>query len=540
MKESVGNYSWGSNASRRLRKRGTGLVKYSVVILGIALAWFLWITRDVYPISNFILQGSQLEFYIHDIMEKQEKVLKSKVFQATPDSIEAKRSVSAFSEDIPLPRWLLNNLNHGVCYISRSTTTDPRTLLVVTRMTRIGCLAERILRLFPEVTWDYAGGLNLYRVQNMGVYYAVRGRTFLLSPDRGRLIEALTIVPEHCLDKVLFEENSRVAGNADLYCRMLPHAWPSLEPFFSDVTIAFRIEPDALRLMLSATFTPRFTEQCASILPVGQQTILPAPFDAMAAVSLNFGRPLPEVLQGLNLMLQAHGYPIHTLWPQESADADTGSIAHFQRLLVPLLQSAGPTARLGWFGVDALEMVPTPLVAATFQVDIDTLLLCFERINPPNSRPSEGMDWSLVFKEELMMAHAPFVGGPNMKPTIAKFRDGILLSTSLPLAERLQENPSLVADFKREGNLFIHARPLEIAESILSAAKELAASGLLKGYNEETLQQVAQPWLTFAHTLQSAVLLASWNDGRFRAEIKLATVPTDSASVAVGKMAESP
>ena len=120
-----------------------------------------------------------------------------------------------------------------------------------------------------------------------------------------------------------------------------------------------------------------------------------------------------------------------------------------------------------------------------------------------------------------MLAYAPFVGGPNMTPTLAKFAEGAILSSSMPLAMELQATPRLVSDFNQEGNLYLVVRPREAAEAVADAAREFALSGLLRGYTPESLEQEIASWMAAAATVRESALLASWSGGNLHLELKI-------------------
>lgn len=531
MSDAVRSYSRGGNSSKRrrlIRRHGPGFAKFMLPVLGLALVWGIWVTWDRQPIQSFISKGNNVEIYINSLVDRRRDMINTNVLSLLPENSKAHEAVSAITGDLPVPEWLVNNLNSGLCHVSGPGLDQFDEALVVMKMTRIGCIAERFARFLPAVEGDAAGGLHLYHVPEAGVYYAVRGRTFLLSASRDRLVHTLTRTAAETLTREEFEDGLRMAGGADIYCRVLPDALPLPSKPFERLSFAVRFEPESARLLVQGEFSPAFREQYGALFPEAPGRPLPAPFDSIAAVSLDFGKPLPEILDSLAAVFQ--GVPAVPEWLWRSYKLQEGQeiVTSLQPLIASIIQASGPRLRLGWFGIDPHEMVPAPLVAATFETDTDQVLLLFEGI--PELPPSaEEIDLVPRVNAEQMLVHVPFVGGPNLEPTLLTFNEGIIFSSSLPLAVELQKNPRLVPDFKQEGNLYICVKPSAAANSLLDAARELAFSGLLRGHTVDTLEIAAKPWVSSAAAVREAALLASWNSGNVRAELKIGMEPAAAA-----------
>ena len=383
MSDVVRSYSRGGGPSKRkrlFRRSGAGIAKYLFFLLLAGFVWSLWTTRDTHPMVTFIGRERTFETYINNVIDRRHDILKSSVWRLLPADSQGRKLLDALSGELPVPEWLLNNLNAGLCHISGPGFDRMDQVLVVTRMTRIGCLAERIARLLPTVLHDRAGGLNLYHVPDAGVYYAVRGRTFLITPSRTCLIRALTLDGDEALSHEEFEEGIRMAGGADIYCRVMPEAWTLPSRPFDQMAFAMRFEPDSARVMIQAGLSSEFQAQYAALLPVNAAGKLPAPFDATASLSLDLGRPLPEFLEGLSQVLDGpdgknDGFLQILLAPREE-----GPLTSIQPLIASVLLSSGSLVRVGWFGMDPHELLPMPLLAATFDADADRMLMLFEEI----------------------------------------------------------------------------------------------------------------------------------------------------------------
>lgn len=527
MSDVVRNYSWGSNSSKRrrfIRRHGTGIAKFLIPLILITLLVGAWITRDNAPASLFIAKENRVEVYIDNPVDRRKDLLNSNLLGLLPETSNARRAVNAFTGDLPIPEWLANNVSSGLCHISGPDLDHMDSAIVVTTMTRIGCIAERIARFLPSVERDYAGGLKIYKVPEAGIYYAVRGRTFVLSANRDSLIQALTRTADDILTAEEFEERLRLGDGADIFCRILPEAIPLPGRPFDVLSFAVRFEPESARFLVQGDFSSDFLDRYGSLFPEKGEKPLPAPFDSIAAVSLDFGKPLPEVLDSLALVFQDSSAIPKSVWESYKLREGLDVVTSLQPLIASIIQASGPRLRLGWFGIDSNEMVPAPLLAATCETDTDQVLLLFEGI--PEMPPSqEEIDLVPRVNAEQLLVHVPFLGGPNLKPTLLTFNEGIIFSSSLPLALDLQKDPHLVPEFKQQGNLYVCVKPPEAAKCLLEAARELAFSGLLRGYTPDSLEIAAKPWVASAASVREAQMLASWSGGTVRAELKLSMEP---------------
>lgn len=523
MSEVVRNYSWGRNSSKRrrlIRRHGKGIAKFLFPVLVVTLIIGIWTTRDNYPASSFIAKENRVEVYIDNPVARRRDLLNSNILGLLPENFSARKAVEAFSGDLPIPEWLLNNVSSGLCHISSPDLDHMDQAIVVTSMTRIGCIAERIARFLPAVERDFAGGLHVYHVRESSIFYAVRGRTFVLSASRDSLIQALTRTEAEALTPEDFEERLRLGEGADIFCRILPEAVPLPGRPFDQLSFAVRFEPESTRFLMEGEFSSDFLARYGALFPEKGEKPLPAPFDSIASVSLDFGKPLPEVLDSLAQVFQDSSAIPDWIWESYKLKDGLDAVTSLQPLIASIIQASGPRFRLGWFGIDSNEMVPAPLLAATCETDTDQVLLLFEGI--PELPPSqEEIDLVPRVNAEQMLVHVPFVGGPNLKPTLLTFKEGIIFSSSLPLALDLQKDPRLVPEFKQQGNLYICVKPPQAAKCLLEAARELAFSGLLRGYTSDSLELAAKPWVTSAATVREAEVLASWTGGSVRAEIKL-------------------
>ena len=523
MTDVVRNYTWGNARRRRrgFRRHGSGCAKFFVPVLILLALWCLWLTRDNFEPHAFIDADSGVEIYITDVIDKRADILRSRVLTLIPESSEGRDIMRTVAEDPPVPEWLLNNLSAGLCHISGPGIEDARQLVLSTRMTRIGSIVERLIRFTPAVNKDYASGLRLRHIPEAGIYYAPRGRTLLLSLSRDSLIHALTLRPDAALDAGLYQEGIHMATGADLFCRIDARGIPLDQPPFEKVEIAVRIERDTARLAVQGRLSPSFMEQYTPFLKGLTPQPLPAPLDGIVSVSMATAMPLPALIASL-----AEPFPAlktaSAFLKQDEEDKDLlEPVTEIQSLMQQTLSDAGATMRLSWLGVEPYEMMPAPVLAATFDADTYRVLALFERIAPAPGVTS-GVDLAPRLDDEYTLAYAPFVGGPAIEPAVAIYGNGMLFSTSANVARELLQTAPLTATHPQDGNLYISLKPNEAITAYLDTAREFAVSGLLRNHTETSLEDVMQPWVDASAALDTVVLFVTCDNGALRAELKLA------------------
>jgi len=491
--------------------------------------WVIWVTRDNYSMESFISRDRAYEAYIQNVVRRRRDVFESNVWRLLPVESGAGSTVEKISGELPIPEWLLNNLSAGLCHISGPAFDQPGEVLVATKMTRIGCLAERMVRWLPAVVGDYSGGLRLRHIPEVGLFYAVRGRTLMFSPSRDQLIRALTLAEADALNRSEFEEGIRMAGNEDIYCRLMPDEIPLVSPTFDTLDVVVRFEEDSARMLVQGAFSDEFLRDYGMLLLQPSDRLLPSPFDAPIAVSLDFGQPLSRVIDALAHVSAETGlvapHILNAYRPAEAGDI----IVSLPPLIAAVAAQSGPRLRLGWFGFDHLEMLPAPLLAATFEAEKDGVLMLYEGIVSPLGAQEE---IDLVPRiEQDMLVHVPLIGGSNLEPTLVPFSDGFLLSSSYPLAMDLKNSKGLTESFTQSGNIYVFIKPREGAQSLLDVARELAFSGLLKGYTPDTLEKAAGPWMNAAESLSDIAVLGSWGGGALNAQFKISMRPVSDVPV---------
>lgn len=526
MSDTVRHYGSLASTGRRRPRRGRLRTLLVLALLGaIGYAW--WITRDTWPPPRLIPGDQKFWLVVTDVAGKREKLAQSEVLQSLSRWIDTSALQKALEQDLPLPGWVVNNLMGETCYISGNDTKEFRDVLVVSRMTRVGTILERLHVFSGSVEDDPAGGLDLRKVADRPLYYAVRGRMLAISPDRRTLIRALTLRPEECASGKALERASNLSGSEDLRGSIVLGQDDPLGALVQAMGFALRIDPAQAKLKCRATLRPDVESRAAELLRDVSPQPLRAPVDGMLVVSADFRKPVREVWAGLG---DALGVPALSAekwdaWRELPEEGPPG----VPQVLTAVLEQAGPGICLSWCGVDLNEMIPVPELAGRFdagKTSLDAVYASFPPIPPdaPEWAPYPRYD---AKRKRLVL---PLMGGPSLKPTAAAQGNAILVSTSGAVADRLLAQPLSGETLPQRGNLYVRMRPAECVDAIAGAAELLVEVDALKGYTRESFDREVRNWKSKAEAVESVSLLLAVDEGEVLGELTVAARVGDTGT----------
>jgi len=522
MSDVVRNYNRGGTVRRRrqgLRRHGTGIAKFLIPPLILLSFWVFWATRNNYDRSSFIPENPAVEIYIYDVVAKHSRIAVSNLGELIPESAQARQYWEKLSGELPAPEWLINNLSTDLCHLYGASFERPEEMIITTQMTRIGRIAEWVIRFYTDIEKDAAGGLNLYSVPNFNLYYAVRGRVLIASFSRNQLIRALTLRTEDTVTQERLDENISKARVSDIFlCIPESESEPPLP--FTNMEATIHIEPTNTVIAFQGVLAPEFITDYAPFMATVTPQKLPEPFDCMATAGINLGIPFRDIIEQLREVHPVFEGMSDFLKSAPDSEATLSSVADITSLFREALRVTGSKTRIACFGMEPYEMLPMPYLAASFNADTDAVLALFERIEP-FSGVVEEVDTTLRLDEDILLAYSPVIGGQAIKPTIASYGGGMLISSSATLARELTKSPQLLQTYSEEGNLYLAAKPYPVTVACVDAARELAFSGLLRGHNETSLNETAQPFLDAASKVDNITLFSSCNRGLIRMNMKL-------------------
>lgn len=532
MSDTVRSYSTQAGARRRRRKgfrpRHAGLITVFVL-----LGYASWTTRDVHPIARFIPADQKYCIEFVELLETRTRIAQSAVWSALPESVlmgEVPVLLGLDPESAGAPPagmfgWVFNNLVPGSLYLTGRDLETFGDVLVLSRMSRVGCLLERFHDLVPGVDADPAGGLELRRIPDQGIYYAVRGRVLMASPSREALIRSLVLAPEDAVSEEVLDATLGRVGREDVHGTVTLAEDDPLGQAFSSVGFAVRIDPSEAQVVCRARLREAFRDQWRGLLDEAEPRPLTAPPDGMLTVSADFGKPVREVWTGLAEGLE--GYGIEAIssedwqtWEQPPEDGEIGP----QHFFAGLLGSTGPGIRLSWCGVDLNEMVPMPEIAGTFDADPEAIPR-FVEATP--AAPDDAVPWASFarYDEETQRVHLPMAGGPSIEPTAVPCAAGLLVSTSKTVADELVAAVP-TEHLPGEGNLYIRVRPYPCVEKIVEAGRLLAEQNLLRGHTLESYAATTGEWLASAASIEQVSALVAVEKDELRLDLSLVCAGT--------------
>lgn len=508
------------------RRRGRFRSLLVVCIVG-ASAYAWWITRDTYPLPRLIPGDQKFWLVVTDIAEKREKVAQSDVLNSLSRWFDISTVEKALQQDIPLPDWVVNNLMGQTCYISGNDTKEFTDVLVVSKMTRVGTILERLHMFSGSVEADPAGGLELRKIEGQPVYYAARGRVLALSPSRDALIRALTLRPEDCASGKALARALEQSGSEDLQGSIALGTDDPLGTLVEAMGFALRIDAAQAKLKCRATLRPDVETRLGKLLRDAAPQRLRTPADGMLMVSADFRKPVREVWAGLG---EALGQPTLSAetwdgWKQMPEEGPPG----MAQVLTTVLDQSGPGISLSWCGMDLNEMFPVPEIAGTFdpgQTSLEAVYASFP------IAPEGAPEWAPYprYDEKQARLVLPMMGGPSLKPTAAVRGNTLYVSTSSTVAARILAKPGTTESLPEPGNLYVRMRPAACVEALADAAELLVEVDALKGYTRETFEQEARIWKEKARALDDISMLLSVDQGEILGELTVTTKVEDTGA----------
>jgi hypothetical protein len=453
------------------------------------------------------------------------RVAESSIWASAPKSTGLDKIPQLLRQDLGMPEWVLRNLVSGDCFITGNDIRDFHDVVVLTRMSRIGCALQWATRFVPEIKRDSAGGLALRKLDNPDVYFAVRGRILVLSPSREAITRALTLAPKDALPVDVLAREAEQSGQSDLSGVVEFSETDPMGDVFSNLEFTLSVDPTAVRAQSRGTLRDAWIERGGDLLAGLSPKQLLKPPDGWCQVSGDFGKPLRDVLFFLARNIPQL-QPLEAQWQQwESlpltADNAASSIAP---VLARVLGPSGPGWTLSLVGADMNEIFPVPLLAGTFGAEqmTDESLAALLPPLPPAAKP-----WDSIprFDQERKVMLVPMIGGPSMQPTFG-LRDKLLVaSSSQTVAEGLLASPETAKTLQDAGNLYMRITPLPIVQTVDKLATMLGQYDLLKGETPESAREKLKQWATTAEKIQDISVLLGCEGARLMVDFGMSCKP---------------
>ncbi|MBX3180738.1 MAG: hypothetical protein KF886_25605 [Candidatus Hydrogenedentes bacterium] len=512
MSETIRSYSsGGAGVYGAPGSRGRTFRRVMLVMLAAGAVWIFWTTRDTWPAEALVPGEQTYRIQAARLLASRQDAAGSPLWRlgVLPERYHAVPEL--LGNNFGLPDWVLNNLVSGTCYISGKDTLAFSDVLVVTRMSRIGCLIERYHRYFggPEV--DYAGGLELRRMPESGVYYAVRGRTLVFSPARDALIAALTLP----LDESLARREDRDGSAAgDLHGTVAPRESDPLGAYIERADFALAFAPGMVRFYAEARMRAAWRAPLDAIGSGGSSGPLSAPSNGGVVVAGDLGAPLPAVWRAVDEMAGGWLSGTTATWPGFApGEGEAG-----ERFREALQEAMGPGFTLRWTGVDVDGVLPLPELDVWLETRADAAawLEAIPAIGPdatpladaPYRNPDRGV------------VHWPQGWGSVFEPALAPVPGGVRLALH---AAHLEQIPAAGPPVAVSSDLYIRIRPSEALALIQEAGMVYAECGLIRGHSLASFQTTMDGLMAGTREVSEVRIAAGYRDGavRLEAEIEL-------------------
>jgi hypothetical protein len=477
-----------------------------------------WISRDTCPVARLIPIEHKYVAEFTEPLEARNRVGASPLWPALAGVPAMERVPELMDKDLGIPYWVLNNLFPESIYATGNNIETFEDAVLLTKASRIGALVEWVHLLMPGIERESAGGLQVRKLVDADLFYAMRGRVLALSASRDALVEALTLDEGAAMTESQLEDSLALRGREDMNGSLSLSPEDPLGAFFESIRFALRVDAEGAYLVATAKPAPDLAARLAPLLEgVTPQTLL-APPEGMVALSANFCKPMKDVWNGLGAASELDFFSAEW-WSKDDGGADDAGPG-LPVLAGHMLGELGPGIRISLDGVDQFEIFPMPEFVATVDAEPEVASAVFTAIPavPPDTLP-----WAPVLRraDEADRAYLPLFAGPALEPTAAPYGDGVLISSSKTVADRLLASPPQHETLPQEGNLYLRIQPSPCVEALVAAARQLVEQDLLRGYTPDSFEEYSGQWLQRASLVDAVVLHAEVERERIAAAIRV-------------------
>ena len=515
MSETIRSYTTGAG-SRRRRRRPVFRYVVMALLFG-SLLWAWMVTRNTHDAGDLVPAGQRYELFVSDLLGGREAIAGSSLWDIAPESIAAPELRDNLRNDFGIPSWVLNNYTLGPFHISGNSLPGFDDALVVSRITRVGCIIERFRGWSDAIVDDHAGGLVLRHVPAAGFYYAIRGRILAASRSRDTLIRALTLLPDEALGQQRIDEAAAARRDEIAHARVLCEGWPAAAEHFEAAEARVWLAGSESRLWIAGRLTDSARAAWAPLLTDARPARLAAAAPGPLQLSVNLGMPVPQFAGAVARMYGIAYFdpqdPLAALFP---AAARSFAAAAVEDLSAHL----GSSWSLTWRGINALEMAPLPIVAAVFEAEAAWAAEWVQAVPAPPEPVQPWESWPRP-ADDPARVYIPAVAGPDLEPTLAPYGAGLLLASSHPDALEILSGAPAPAWREEQGNLLLQLEPEPVFLDLMAAGRELARAGLIRGMDETAFDAFAEGWGGLASRIELVHVFAQHEDGVITLDLRL-------------------
>jgi hypothetical protein len=503
--------------------RSGGVIRWIVLLFFVVgCLWLVWTTRDSCPVERVIPQNQSFHFQVRDLLSTRQEIAHSPLWDTGLVPANYAGIPTWIANSFGYPDWILNNLVSDVCYVSGTDLMAFSDLLVVTRMSRIGCLLERYHRFLDAIEDEHAGGLALRKLSGVNFYYAVRGRTIVFSPSRDAIIQALTLRES---DAVTSLETAGMDVSGDLQGRMAFSADEPLGQFFERSDCRLDFEAASITFSSRSVLKPDWRAPLDGLGLSQSPGELLVPRNGGVLLAGEFGVPLTEVWLALDEMTAGAMNDYVSRWgalDQLSASEQEA----FQATFSLLSRALGTSFSLRTAGFDLDGMVPMPIFDLSLQPTADVVNAALKAASGSirGTLPKNGVPY--IFEEDGI-ARLSLGWGDVIEPSA--FWDGPLLRTSLhpEHVAVLREIDNLMVPASGNGHLFFRLRLGELMDTIGEGVFLYAENGMIRGQTADTLNALSSEVGVIAGRVPEISVMLNYLDGELAVELRLELTETE-------------
>ena len=453
----------------------------------------------------------------YDYMNKRTGLAGSPAWKALSPEQQEKQYPEFLRHNFGFEDWMLRHFLGPVVHISGHDVDGFPDAVLVTRLTRLGSLIERVMRWSPRFESDRAGGLRLRRDEEENYVYAVRGRALIVSRDRSAIIEALTLTPSQYAEEL----DSKPPPNAPMLTGFItPDGRNGMTEDISYVAFSMIVDDSSWDVAAEVVFQGKLRDDLDEALQAGSRRQMLRPMDGPIVLSLNTTSS-PSRLRPI--FYELTGFPVFSdaQWHEwESADS-ADSLAPFW---TSLLARMGKQTAVTWHGFDLRAPTPMPSVTVVLSLDEGDIV---QSLSSGVALPT-GDAWRdryTHYDEENRVLHAFDSTGFASRPVV-RFLDTIAVAVTD--SAMLDTYSEIYADVRAQtidspSQLYLKVNPSEAIEEWVNLGTSLAAQGLLKDHTPESFAQTAALWWERASHVQSGILTATYKEGTASLRLSLDT-----------------
>lgn len=515
MSETVRSYSnTGRTGFDAPPSRGGWIRRIALAALAAGLVWMFWTTRDTYPIERLVPRDQTFHLQAEHLLSSRMKAASSPLWSLGLLPDRYKTIPGWLGNDFGLPDWVLNNLVSDVCYVSGKDFNGFTDLLVVTRMSRIGCLIERYHRFVDVIEDEFAGGLRLRRMANTNTYYAVRGRTLIFSPSREALIASLSQRETESVESL---EDAVSATGGDVQGRIvLPEADP-LGQYFERADFVLTFSPNSVNFACRGLVRPAWRDSLDALTRGAGRGGLATPSDGAIVLAGDFGAPIPDVYRLVD-EISAGGLSAYVQAMPLLKQVPPGDSVLWSSFAEAMLKDMGASFALRWTGFDVDGAVPLPLLELVLNADnagIQALLSA-----TPVLEPGREAEAGVPYRDsETEIVHCPIGWGGIVEPALEPTPNGVRVALHPAHLRAIPRDAGTARAQGESGQLFMRVRPAEALELFREGARPYARAGFLHGQTEESFLEAMDAARDGIQQVAEARLTANYDDGALSIEV---------------------